>query len=246
MPSNETSVCERCGGTGWIRLPPSIEHPNGSMQRCICLVRRLRQRKLQQLMAEAGTTAQQLQAWSFDTFHPDRALGSPKAQQDLMGIKRRCQAFAEDPKGWLVLSGQFGCGKSHLGYAIIGACFRKRMTVYACSVPDMLESLRQGMESNRRGDSSGKRLQTIRQAQVLLLDDLGAENQTAWSREKLYQIVDHRYRQRLPMVVTTNVNLYEPEGRIEPRVLSRLLDGANREHGLSQLCLIRAGDYRTC
>jgi len=244
MPSNKNSVCERCGGTGWIRIEPCDEWPNGAMQRCICVVRRQRQRRLAKLMAASGTSVQQLKEWSFATFHPESAAGSPQARAELREIVEQCRAYAQDPQGWLLLCGEYGCGKTHLAYAIIGACFRRRLTVYACAVPDMLESLRQGLESCKPGDSSGTRLDTIRKAQVLLLDDLGAENQTAWTREKLYMIVDYRYRFHLPTIVTTNVNLQKPEGRIEPRVVSRLLDGAQRQHGLSQICMITAGDYR--
>jgi DNA replication protein DnaC len=77
-----------------------------------------------------------------------------------------------------------------------------------------------------------------------VLDDLGAQNDTPWAAEKLYQILDHRYRRRLPLLVTTNVNLYAPQGRIEPRVLSRILDGANLADGFSRVVLLKVGDYR--
>jgi DNA replication protein DnaC len=54
----------------------------------------------------------------------------------------------------------------------------------------------------------------------LVLDDFGTQNATAWAQEKLFQILNHRYINRLPTVVTTNLDLLD----IEDRIASRLKD----------------------
>jgi DNA replication protein DnaC len=53
-----------------------------------------------------------------------------------------------------------------------------------------------------------------------VLDDLGTENATPWAREKLYQIINHRYNERLPTVITSN----QRDDAIDERILSRMLD----------------------
>ena len=244
MKSEPDSVCELCHGTGFVEVPPSDRHPNGTFTECVCRARERRRRRLNKLMATAGITLDHLRSWSFDTFDPQAARTDASGKRQLARIKRACQAFAAEPKGWLVLCGPYGCGKTHLAYAIVGAAYRAGCPVYACTVPDLLETLRQGIASVAKSDSLGRRLAAVRDARLLLLDDLGAENLTPWAAEKIYQIVDHRYRLRLPLVVTTNVNLYTPKGRIEERVVSRLLDGVNLPDGLSRVHLISAGDYR--
>jgi DNA replication protein DnaC len=244
MKQNADSACELCHGSGFVNVPPSEEHPYGTFTECACQVRLRRRRRLEKLMAAAGITLEQLQAWSFDTFDPQAALADAAGKKEMAAIKAACQAYAAQPKGWLVLCGPYGCGKTHLAYAIIGAAYRSGVPVYACSVPDLLETLRQGIDSQARGDTLGSRLETVRTARLLLLDDLGAENLTPWAAEKLYQIVDYRHRSRLPLVVTTNVNVFDAKGRIEPRVLSRLLDGTNLPDGLSRVYLLSARDYR--
>ena len=45
----------------------------------------------------------------------------------------------------------------------------------------------------------------LKNASLLILDDLGAENNTEWSKEKIYEIIDSRYRQSKPMIITTNL-----------------------------------------
>ena len=63
-------------------------------------------------------------------------------------------------------------------------------------------------------------------AQILVLDDLGTQSATPWAREKLYQILNHRYNANLPTVITTANSIDE----VDPRVRSRMLD--------SRLCSI--------
>jgi DNA replication protein DnaC len=81
-----------------------------------------------------------------------------------------------------------------------------------------------------------ERFEQIRGAKLLILDDLGTENATPWAREKLYQIINHRYNYSLQTVITSN---RKPED-IDPRIRSRMEDVA--------LCpeqiMIEAADYR--
>src|SRR5262249_34596046 len=67
-----------------------------------------------------------------------------------------------------------------------------------------------------------ERFELVRSVPLLILDDLGTESATPWAREKLYQLVNHRYNQRLATVITTNL---KPQA-IEPRIYSRLCDPA--------------------
>jgi len=47
----------------------------------------------------------------------------------------------------------------------------------------------------------------LKNASLLILDDLGAENSTDWAREKIYEIIDSRYRDKKPIIITTNLKL---------------------------------------
>ena len=79
----------------------------------------------------------------------------------------------------------------------------------------------------------------ILNAPLLILDDLGAENSTAWAEEKLYQIVVHRHEARLPTVITTASTMAELEGA-KPRIFSRLVDSA-----VVEWLAIDASNYRS-
>jgi DNA replication protein DnaC len=244
MMRNADADCERCHGTGFVRVPPNERYPNGAAALCACRERIARRHKLQELMALSGLDEETLRRWTFDAFNPDAAQADARGKAKLAQAKALCQEFARSPQGWLVLCGPYGCGKSHLAYAVAGAYLRARHGVYVSTVPDLLDALRRSFDAKNGEEPFERRFDLVRNAELLVLDDLGAQNDTPWAAEKLYQILDHRYRRRLPLLVTTNVNLYAPQGRIEPRVLSRILDGANLADGFSRVVLLKVGDYR--
>ena len=132
-------------------------------------------------------------------------------------------AFAEDPAGWLVFSGTYGCGKTHLAAAIANHQTAKGgPTPMFIVVPDLLDHLRATF-SPTSGSTLDRVFEQVRTAPLLVLDDLGTESATPWAREKLFQLFNHRYTGRLPTVITTTHNL-ESLDKSEPRLASRMKD----------------------
>ena len=111
---------------------------------------------------------------------------------------------------------------------------RQKLSVLFAVVPDLLDHLRATFDPGS-GVAYDDRFNAIRNAQLLVLDDLGTENTTPWAREKLYQIFNHRYNEQLPTVITSNQDFK----RIEERVLSRILDTR-----LTRYLHIDAEDFR--
>lgn len=143
--------------------------------------------------------------------------------------------YAKDPHGWLLLMGNFGCGKTHLAAAIANeAMQKKKMKVLFANAPDLLDHLRAtyGPTSEVGYD---KLFEAVRTVPLLIIDDLGTENATAWAREKLYQIINYRYNFQLPTVITTNHDLDDMDGRIRSRIC---------DNRLCKHILIDAADYR--
>lgn len=138
-------------------------------------------------------------------------------------------------QGWLVLFGNCGCGKTHLAAAVANRALERDIRVIFTVVPDLLDHLRSTFGPNS-DIAYDERFETVRDVPLLVLDDLGTENTTAWAREKLYQIINHRYNYRLPTIITFNRKIEE----IEPRIVSRMSD-----HTLHDgIVYMTAGDYR--
>jgi DNA replication protein DnaC len=127
--------------------------------------------------------------------------------------------FAETPRGWLVFTGTFGAGKTHLAAAIANYRVKQGHPALFVVVPDLLDHLRATFNP-QSAVPFDKRFEEVRHASLLILDDLGTESATPWAREKLYQIFDYRYNASLPTVITTAVNIDE----LDPYLRTRMLD----------------------
>jgi len=136
--------------------------------------------------------------------------------EDAVKLARR---FAEDPEGWVVFQGRNGCGKTHLAAAIGNYQLQKGKPVFFKVVPDLLDHLRSTFrpDSNVTSDELFEKIKTV---PLLILDDFGEQASTDWAQEKLYQLINHRYNDRLPMVITTCFPLEE----MELRIISRIAD----------------------
>lgn len=88
------------------------------------------------------------------------------------------------------------------------------------SVPDLFETLRRSYDDREVRDPLA---QCVR-SRLLILDDLAAERPSEWVLERLFTVIDERYAQQRPMIVTTNKPVDEMEPHVGGRVMSRLAE----------------------
>ena len=225
-PQRPAVRCELCQDAGFVRLDVPITHPKfGSIVPCRCRVAEKESRSREDLRRLSNIDA--FDGSDFDDFDP-HVPGTDEAFETAL-------AYARNPEGWLFLHGTCGVGKTHLAVAIARhALEHKRVSVLFQVVPDLLDRLRATFDPGS-GVAYDERFEQIREAGLLVLDDLGTENTTPWAREKLYQIFNHRYNERSPTVVTSNQDIRQ----LDERIASRLLDTR-----LTKLIEIDAEDYR--
>ncbi len=144
----------------------------------------------------------------------------PAELKSLSGAFQRAQNFAENPKGWLVFMGPYGCGKTHLAAAIGNYRASQGFPVDYWVVPDLLDHLRATFNpaSNVTYD---REFEDIKTSPLLILDDLGTQVPSAWVKEKLYQLFNYRYAANLPTVITTSDRLDEIDARLRTRMLDK-------------------------
>jgi len=236
-PPQDDGTCPVCRGLGYVRADVPVDHPDfGKLVPCTCRVEEITEQRIDALRTLSELRV--LERMTFDAFEPEGHGLPPDVARNLRWAYETARAFAEDPQGWLVLRGGYGCGKTHLAAAIANACVQQGRPVLFLTVPDLLDHLRAAFAPSgpdKQETPYQTRFQKIRSVPVLILDDLGTESATTWAREKLYQIFNHRYNARLPTVVTTNHELEE----LPLRLCSRLVDP-----DLSQIVSITAPDYR--
>jgi DNA replication protein DnaC len=226
-------MCPLCGGLGYVRADVPVGHPDfGKLVPCTCHLAKVAQRRTEALRMLSDLDT--LTRMTFETFTPDAPGLSPDKQANLRWAYKEAQDFAQNPEGWLVLKGGYGCGKTHLAAAIANACVERGQPVLFTTVPDLLDHLRAAFAPSSASGYDA-RFEEVRAAPLLILDDLGTESSTPWAQEKLFQIFNYRYNARLPTAITTNHELEE----IALRLRSRLVDP-----DLARIVSITAPDYR--
>jgi len=235
-PDNPAAPCPICDGMGWIKYDvPVMHHDFGRLVRCPNATqeadaeRRERLRRLGNLSAYADKR--------LENFNTTPSGYSSYYAASLASAHGVAVDFAKNPVGIVVFEGGTGCGKTHLATGIGNIHLEQGNPVWFMNAPDLLDHLR----STYRSDSDlayDELFERVRTVDLLILDDLGTENPSAWAQEKLYQLIDHRYIRRMPTVITTNHRVED----MEPRLRSRLLD---HSPGRSRRIIVAAPDYRT-
>lgn len=232
------SACPLCQGAGFVhsRLPSG--NPDFSrVVACRCTKEKAAHKKSSRLQSDSGLAKLQ-RSMTFENFDWKRVNLPPEQRENLKEAFRIALEFAKSPEGWIVFMGETGCGKTHLAAAIANYCLASGKRVLFVVVPDFLDHLR----STFRPDSAvsyDEVFEAVRNAPLLVLDDFGEQSTTPWAREKLYQIINYRYNERLPTLITTWYSLDDIHEKVEPAIASRLVDPT-----LSNPFNITAPDFR--
>ena len=137
-----------------------------------------------------------------------------------------CRQYAEDfdehrrAGTGLTLSGGPGTGKSHLAAAIIHGIVPGHSALYA-TVSDILRSVR---DTWRRDSaiSTGKMVESLRNLDLLVLDEIGVQSGTDGEHTILYDVLDGRYRDCAPTILLTNLGAVAMQDAIGDRLFDRL------------------------
>lgn len=233
-PDHPESPCPICGGLGVVKYDVPVMHPRfGKLFRCPNFPveadreRRERLRKLSNLESFGEK--------SFSNFEIAPQGYSSVECQSLELAFNGAHNYAQQPDGWLLLEGPYGCGKTHLAAAVGHYRLERGDAVLFITTPDLLDHLRSAF-SPRSETTYDELFERVRETDVLILDDLGVENPSEWAKEKLFQLLNHRYSRRLPTIITTNCDL----DSLDPRIRSRLLDVQVIRH-----VKVLAPDYRS-
>ena len=203
---------------GYLRRDADPGSPDfGKLDICVCRQAQVAQTVRERLFSLSHLD--ELQGLTFESFNQRGRKGVGESQANsLEWAFNRARQYAGSLNGWLLLQGGYGCGKTHLAAAIANSVVGMGVPTLFLTVPDLLDTLRFSYDSE--DTTFEQRFDEIRNAPLLVLDDFGTQNATAWAQEKLFQVVNFRYINKLPLVVTTNLDLDE----IEARIRSRLAD----------------------
>lgn len=136
-------------------------------------------------------------------------------RRQLKVCKRYAEKFDEmlAKNQGLLLYGDVGTGKTHLACCVGNYLMEHMTTVFATSLVKILQKAK----SFRDAEDEERYLARMNLADLLILDDLGAERSTDYALEIVYNVIDGRYRCGKPMIVTTNLTLPEMQDTTDIR-----------------------------
>lgn len=210
--------CPICGGLGFVRSTAKFGEPDfGKYQICPCRLEEITKANRDRLYHLSNLDA--LKDKTFETFKPHGRVGLGSQQiESLKTAYNHAQHFAGSLKGWLLLMGRYGCGKTHLAAAIANQAVSLGVPTIFLTVPDLLDWLRFSYSNTSETDFE-TRFDEIRNISLLVMDDFGTQNATPWAQEKLFQIINYRYINQLATVITSNAEMVDFEGRIASRLM---------------------------
>ena len=113
------------------------------------------------------------------------------------------------PQKGIYLNGNFGCGKTYLLSAMLNELAKKGHKIAMVYYPEFLRTLKESFNST---DEYKNKFNYIKKVEILLLDDIGAETVTEWSRDEILgTILQYRMEENLPTLFTSNLTMKELE-----------------------------------
>ncbi len=214
MPQSEvtSALCPECEGSGWVIAP---DGGAGRARPCAC---RQRQRAAH-LLATAAIPDRYLHCKI-----PSFFVSSPDAHEHNQLVQARTTAqgyvdqFLKEGGGWtesgLLFIGPPGTGKTHLAVGVLRELIKRygvrgRFAEFGSLLHQIQATFDPGSQESKHAV-----LDPLTEADVLVLDELGAQQATPWVRDILYLIINQRYLRRLPTIFTTNYRLPGKEASI--------------------------------
>lgn len=219
--------CKRCGEPRQVVLPAMLGRPF-LLPSCLCSCQQKAERECQEKDEQRqrmerirrrrvrGLQAQCLYDYTF---------ANDNGSNPMMGKARayveHWQQVLSDNAG-LLLFGDVGTGKSFFAGCIANALLDMDVPVLMTNFPNLLNRL-----TGVFGEERCAVISELDDYDLLILDDLGVERNTAFAMEQMFQIVDGRYRCHKPLIVTTNLTLQEMKNPIDlahEQIYDRILE----------------------
>jgi DNA replication protein DnaC len=241
---DEENACTIC--KNWEDCPNSfqgyhlmLDYENGllytnSIKKCQRSEQREKQLKIKRLL-ESSRLPELYKDRTFESFETTNATGDTRKAFEM--AKKYC---AEGGKGIVFAGSNTGVGKTHLAAAIMNYKLAEGVETIFCTVPELFADIRRVIKTQAE---TSELMELVKNAELLILDDLGAERDTEWTFEQLFVILNARLVKKKDTIITTNYQ--KPSDLIEK--LGGGITGQRIVSRIREMCdwaIVTGNDYR--
>ena len=143
-------------------------------------------------------------------------------------LHKECQKYVEN---WETMKnngfgfyfwGNVGAGKTHTATALANELMEKQMVeVLFLSLPATVARVKKTFDSEVKTADS-ELFERMKHVELLVLDDMGVEKLSDWLEDEIYQLIDHRWKNQKPMIITSNQSLDDLYKHYKPQIASRI------------------------
>lgn len=220
-PEDGLIHCGVCKGKKQRKIPASILSGGKEMKvRCICKCEeeKKKRREEEEERKEAMKRIERLRNSSLidDRFREARlaVFRQTKDNQKAFKVARRyVDRFTEmyENRQGIIFWGEVGTGKSYTAACIANELLERKIPVVMTSFVKILQNIQGNQEEEK------VIMARLNDAKLLIVDDLGTERNTDYALEKVYNIIDSRYRVGKPLILTTNMTIREMQENTDIR-----------------------------
>lgn len=212
-----------CDGSGWILGPEDVARP------CECRAARLKRGRQKGV---ASAIPARYRGVSFERPPVSDMARDMTTRHVVQATRSYVEGIEENVAAGrgLWLMGNTGTGKTTLGMLVAKEALAAGKTVGIYFAPRLLTRIRQTYQEAESPTAYDDFFRRITSVDLLYIDDLGSERHTDWVVEQLYAVINERYENELPMLVTSNADSDVDKGQrrleeqIGPRTVSRLVE----------------------
>ncbi len=226
LPTDYFSVkytCRKCEDTGIYEEYDREKGVSYGSKYCECYMNLLKKYAVEDM-----TRSTPLELSSFDDFslkyYSKAKVNGECAYVEMSKILENCKTYAEGfdmDSNSLYFFGRTGLGKTHLSLAIANNVMAKGYSVLYGSVINFFNKMEK--EKFGKADANTDTESLLIDADLLILDDLGAEFSTAFTISALYNIINSRIARGVPTIISSNLDIEELKQRYPESIASRII-----------------------
>lgn len=216
-------VCSECKDTAYVEK-------DGKTIYCKCFLELLKKCACDEINKLSPLSLSTFNTFKLEYYPNELTSEGVSAYLRMSKILNYCRNYAKEFNGTgrsILMRGATGLGKTHLSLAIANEVLQSGYYAVYVSAPSVLSKL-ENAHFNYDNAEEENLMQTLSDCDLLIIDDLGTEFATQYTKAAIYNIFNNRLLKNKPVIINTNMTIRELEATYSQRFVSRVMSECDK------------------